>query len=354
MTDRPAFFRIGNRCYPLWEQQPEGRRVKRVNLVEYFNLADALAAAKRATGATSTKGGNIWVGAYVLPSRLRAFVADDNGFSACKHVATELADGIEGWFNENLMDGGSPPQLSTELFDAEFHSWQYGSINTKIDAFRSVFEAECRDVDVYSVGQISIYKTSALVSDGAGVIPHEIHAEIPSIALEEFNSAGKCLAFDLPTACGFHALRGLELVMGAYLESFGVNVSKLKSWNDYIKAAEKLSQDTKAPSKPSPKVTAMLDRLRELERNPLMHPRDTLDSVQADMLFRLCAITVVEMTRDLRANKDLKRDAANNIGRNALQRDANKTPEYPPQTPLGKVFADAGEEVEAGDKGEAA
>ncbi len=45
-------------------------------------------------------------------------------------------------------------------------SWHYSGMTKKIDAFRSVFEAECHDIDIYSVGQMAICKTQARVSEG--------------------------------------------------------------------------------------------------------------------------------------------------------------------------------------------
>jgi hypothetical protein len=287
--------------------------VNRVNLVDYFELAEALNTCKRATVVSDSNGMGIYMGSWALPDKLLRFAGEDNGFSSCKRVAKELASYIEEWHKNNLMDGGSPPTLSSEKLDAKYPTWTYGEIGRKIDAFKSVFNAECADVDVYSVGQIAIYKTSALVSDGAGIIPADIQPDMPVETLIEFNSAGKCLAFDLPTACGFHALRGLELVMDDYLSSFGVNTAKMKSWSDYIKAATKLIEQPNADKKPSAKVAAMLDRMRELERNPLMHPRDTLDSIQANMLFQLCAITVVEIARDMKANKAAENIPANDM-----------------------------------------
>lgn len=298
------FLRIGDRCYKVTNQSGCSR-VKRVNLLEYFELAEQLHAAKRALNSEKSRGGTVWVHTYELPGKLKNFIGDDNGFSTSKRAANELILTIEAWLVENLMDGNSPGRYSTEKIDAEFSGWQMSSITNKIDAFKSVFAAECADVDVYSVGQISIYKTSALVSDGAGIIPPDIQPDMPVETLIEFNSAGRCLAFDLPTACGFHALRGLELVMDDYLKFFG-NTSRMRSWNDYIKALDKLIEKPKADGKPAPKVTAMLDRMRELERNPLMHPRDTLDAVQADMLFKLCAITVIEIAKDMKAQKAIR------------------------------------------------
>jgi hypothetical protein len=44
----------------------------------------------------------------------------------------------------------------------------------------------------------------------------------------------------------------------------------------------------------------MLDRMRELDRNPLMHPSDTLDEVGADSLFKLGIVTITELAKDMR------------------------------------------------------
>jgi hypothetical protein len=187
--------------------------------------------------------------------------------------------------------------FNAERFEREFHSWEYGNIKEKITAFRTVFLAECRDIEVYSVSQISIYKTSHLVSAASTRIASELRPRVPPEALAEFDEAGKCLAFDLPTACGFHALRGLELMMGRYLRTFDTKANP-KSWFDYIKAFETLKGAAEG-NKPSAKVVAMIDRMRELDRNPLMHPRDKLDTAAADMLFNLATVTVSEMARDL-------------------------------------------------------
>ncbi|CAH0141437.1 hypothetical protein SRABI05_00305 [Agrobacterium fabrum] len=275
--------------------------MKRVNLLEYFELAESVMSAKSGlTTNSSTEVASIYFSISGLLPRLNTFLSDDNGFSASKHAASELSAAITGWIDEKVFPGEG---FSTERFDKKIDPWEWAQLRKKVEAFRTVLEAECHGVDLYSIGQISIYKTQTLVSNGAKIIPEEYHSEIPNEALAEFDNAGKCLAFDLPTSCGFHALRGLELVMDAYLDAFGVNTKRLRSWNMYIQAAKKLIDDEKASSKPSPKVAAMLDRMRELDRNPLMHPRDTLDTLSADQLYKLCAITVGEIIRDIRKLK---------------------------------------------------
>ncbi|MGD9476988.1 hypothetical protein [Shinella sp. G-2] len=293
--DTPVFdtFEI---CYHR-EKLDGVSNVKRVNLFEYFELAEHLASAKRTLSSDRANGGILYFGLSLLPAKLDSFVSEQNGYATCKHCALELKNSIENWISEKLWQDGSA--FPKEKFDKEFESWEYRYLSSKIDTFRSVFEAECHDVDFYSVGQVAIYKTRDLVASASHAIPDEFRDGMSKEALKEFDDSGRCLAFDLPTACGFHALRGTELVMDDYLKAFGVK-RNLVSWNEYIKAADALVASDKPGPKPSKKVTAMLDRMKSLDRNPLMHPRDELDLASADQLFRLSTITVVEMIRDMR------------------------------------------------------
>jgi len=298
VRDRPVFdvLRI---CYRAPATSGVGN-VKRINLFEYFEIAEAMQHAKRTLARESVNGGSLYFGLIGLPEKLAAFIEEKNGFSTCKHSAIELRKAIEDWISANVWsDTGD---FSKAKFDQEFNSWQYKYLTAKIDTFRSVFEAECHDVEFYSVGQVAIYKTRDLVANASHTIPEEFRAGMSVEALKEFDDAGRCLAFDLPTACGFHALRGTELVMDDYLRAFGVK-KNFVSWNEYIKAAEALAADDKPEPKPSKKVTAMLDRMKSLDRNPLMHPRDELDAGGADQLFRLATITVAEMIKDIRRVK---------------------------------------------------
>ncbi len=274
--------------------------MKRVNLLHYFQLAETLQSAKQTMTSQTVKGAQMYLAAMDVRSKIQTFIADDNGFYTCKHAAGDLLEAAQMWLGK-IAPGD---QFVSENFDKDHHSWEYSDFGRHIDSFKNVFDAECREVDVYSVGQLGIYKTSALVSDSASVIPAEVRIHMPSAAVDEFRNAGKCLAFDLPSACGFHALRGMELVMDDYLRAFQVVTDGFKTWNHYIQAAETLIKNGAGNGKkPSPRVTAMLDRMRTLDRNPLMHPRDTLDQVSADQLFKLSAVTVVEMIRDMKSGQ---------------------------------------------------
>jgi hypothetical protein len=274
--------------------------MKRVNILEYLDLSEKLGRARQGTSSRegTIKAGYVYFSVVGLTSQLRSFVDDDNGFNTSKHAAEELLSSIDEFTARHIMDGNSPSQIDTGKLDSDLHTWQYSAIGTKIDAFKNVLSAECKEVEIYVVGQVSIYKTSSLVSSGSQRIPAELTSWVPAEARAEFDSAGRCLAFDLPTACGFHALRGVEIMILEYLRKFGRSTENLRTWNEYVQAVLSMANGKNSPI-PSKKVAAMLDRMRELDRNPLMHPQDTLDTTSADMLFSLSVISIVEMARDL-------------------------------------------------------
>ena len=151
---------------------------------------------------------------------------------------------------------------------------------------------------------------STLLRDGHSRIHESIRMFVPAEAQGELKEAGRCLALESYTASGFHTLRTLEIVMDGYLKVASGKDREYRSWYDYIKALSRLSRPrVNVVHRPSPKVVAMLDRMRELDRNPLMHPRDSLDEMGADTLFSIGLATITEMAKDLRdwgGQKDLE------------------------------------------------
>jgi hypothetical protein len=118
------------------------------------------------------------------------------------------------------------------------------------------------------------------------------------VARDDFNEAGKCLAFEMPTAAGFHAARAVEAILKSYYEAFcGPRPERLMM----AKAIEALEAkaDPEGPLTPSKKVLRTLREIKDLDRNPLAHPEATLDMIEAKALFDLAGIAIVCMFRGL-------------------------------------------------------
>src|SRR5262249_45791089 len=95
----------------------------------------------------------------------------------------------------------------------------------------------------------------------------------------EIRQAGKCIAFDLPTAAGFHLLRALENVIQSYYDSVTKGRARpaTGTMGTYIAEIEKNGGE--------PKLAAILTQKKDHHRNPLMHPQDVLEMNEAIILF---------------------------------------------------------------------
>src|SRR6185437_285201 len=95
----------------------------------------------------------------------------------------------------------------------ELDPWVFYSVRTAYDSFTHVFRAECRDNETYFIEKKAIYDTASLVARASIKIHVSLRDQVAKEALDEIDESGRCFAVDSYTACGFHALRGLEIVM---------------------------------------------------------------------------------------------------------------------------------------------
>ncbi len=111
----------------------------------------------------------------------------------------------------------------------------------------------------------------------------------------EIDEAGKCLAHERTTACGFHILRSVEMAIRQYLlaiPSFVMPPLNRQNWGEYIK----LLKDYGA----SKETTDTLQAIKENHRNPLMHPEDNLDIPEALSLLSICQAMSELLVSDLK------------------------------------------------------
>jgi hypothetical protein len=115
---------------------------------------------------------------------------------------------------------------------------------------------------------------------------------------DEIDHAGKCLAFELPTSCGFHILRAVEIGIKAYVLAAAGSLPKINSrnWGQYITLLENAGSNVD-----------LIDVLRILKtkRNPLMHPQDNLQTDEAISLFCICQAGLEALVADVR-NRSLE------------------------------------------------
>ncbi len=86
------------------------------------------------------------------------------------------------------------------------HLWQ---VDYRRQQFRTVFFAELGTLPSYFVLPKAPYDTNLLLEGGEALMPPELASKVPE-AVFDVKEAGKALAYELGTSCGFHMFRVLE------------------------------------------------------------------------------------------------------------------------------------------------
>lgn len=143
----------------------------------------------------------------------------------------------------------------------------------------------------YLVDQKGAYLTADLIERAEIIFSERVRKELSEAAIQDVRQAGKALVLELPTAAGFHMLRATESVIRAYYKAVVGKLPKSRNWGVYVKDLKAKGADAK--------VVGVIDQLRELHRNPLMHPEETLSEDEAIVIFGLAQSVIVAMVGDI-------------------------------------------------------
>ena len=133
-----------------------------------------------------------------------------------------------------------------------------------------------------------------LLHNVRSLLGRKVFESMPAIAQYDFEEAGKCLAFERPTAAAFHLLRGTE----AMLRCLYCNIVKRKKdrvkppllWKAMLDHLEKRTRN-----RPPKELLDHLDHIRDSFRNPTQHPEKIYDIEQVQDLWGVCVDAVNRM-----------------------------------------------------------
>jgi len=150
---------------------------------------------------------------------------------------------------------------------AQHDLWQMQNAQNE---FTTVFKSELSTLPAFLVTEKEGYDLLALIESGTVLFPKSLSAKVPEATADALE-AGKALAFELATACGFHVFRVVETALKRYWDVTSKNKArpKLETIGNY--AAELRKNDFGEE-----KVWETLSQLAKLHRNPLIHPEAVL------------------------------------------------------------------------------
>jgi len=210
--------------------------------------------------------------------------------SAAAHDLQELDNAIANFHKRYFTDEKGdwrPPDADVRA------EYELSSIVRMIDRLKTVLIAELRTSTSFAVTGAGIFDVSLLVNGAHKALDRSTISVVGSAVCEELDAAGKCLAFNLHTAAGFHSMRAIERVIKLYLKALLDTdaIKKLKNWGQYIDALEKIPED--AERRASDEAIALIRQIKDIYRNPVIHPDRVLDAQEATTVFHgtIAAIT---------------------------------------------------------------
>jgi hypothetical protein len=130
-----------------------------------------------------------------------------------------------------------------------------------------------------------------LTSNVQDLFPPGVFARIPEKCRYDLREAGRCIAFERPTAAAFHLMRATEATLRAFYCLLAKRKRVSPMWGPML-------QDLRArrAAKPYLKLLDTLDDIRHTYRNPTQHPDKVYDIHEVQNLWGVCTDAISRMS----------------------------------------------------------
>lgn len=145
----------------------------------------------------------------------------------------------------------------------------------KYEQFKTALLAEIGVLPSYFVTQKGGFDTLTLLDWGHLVFPGDLQQKVPEATFDT-QQAAKALAFELPTAAGFHVFRATESVLRRYYDhvTSGQARPTVRSISVYVRTLRIAKRGDEL-------ILSTLEQMAKLHRNPLIHPEAALTTDEA-------------------------------------------------------------------------
>lgn len=168
-------------------------------------------------------------------------------------------------------------------------------LSRTMDRIDHTMRAEARTLNAYVLTETR-FDAAKLVDSPEQFLSQETFPKLPRIARLDIKEAGKCIAFDVPTAGAFHLLRATEDTLRSYYRLYikRGNIEKA-NWGYLVTQL----RDKKRKPKPNETLINHLDHIRRNFRNPTDHPSMVYDIDGVQDLFSLVVDALNRMATEL-------------------------------------------------------
>lgn len=265
-------------CDTSWFSIPlRGLRMRRFNLFSFYDLGACVAPLRLVGSLDKDLARDVL---YAAKRRVSPIYSEEK-FASLK-IASKAMIEIDLDIDEALKELDKRGGVAEE--DCQ-------RLTKNVANFEAVLKAESPNEYTYVIDQLRGYSMPILVDRAElNFSPQTINAIGKEVA-EDISQAGRCLAFELPTAAGIHMMRAFEKVFRRF---YNASMGKDSGTTDIYK----LIKDLRDHSTVDPKILNVLDQIRDLHRNPLAH-EVFLDTDEVVDLFHIAESAITAMAKKL-------------------------------------------------------
>lgn len=245
--------------------------MKKIDGFKLYGLGSALFRISLLRGKSLTEKGTTWQQAHsillIAQATLEGFLKDNAfGLQTSLGPGKILLETIQS-HRERIQHVSS--------WDNELDSISCAKIQQALTTFMNVIQYELPELPLYLVGKKGGHDTKALIDAGETFFPDDLARKVPA-AIPDIQQGTKCIAFELPTAAGYHFHRANESVLRVYFDTVtnGAPRPSDRSIGKYLRAMDDLKAGDAS-------IKASLRDLAKHHRNPLIHPEHSLADVNA-------------------------------------------------------------------------
>ena len=171
--------------------------------------------------------------------------------------------------------------------------------------FETNLDAELAEAPTYFISQVGIFSTKDLLSRAHKKLSEGSLKLCSQFVIDDVKMSGSCLAMHQFTACGFHALRAIEDIARKYSKKI---VKTPRHKEDFLPLGPvinnlreqlELEESVKSSDSSLGLIIAYMVRVKNIFRNPIMHPEMVLEEDGAKEVFDLAFLIINAITRDL-------------------------------------------------------
>jgi hypothetical protein len=171
-------------------------------------------------------------------------------------------------------------------------------LKTAIRRFENALEDDLENLGTQPLEAKATEELQGLVEHPEAVFSPQMWSVLAPSAQHHWSEAARCLAYGLPTATAFHALRTLESVVDLYLCRTGVHAAP-HSLQDGLQMLREQGAN--------PKAVELALHLTTLHCNPLQRADCFVSSEEGVDQFDLCTIAIKAFLRDMERRQLLAR-----------------------------------------------